>query len=117
MPEHRVIRWNRLTGNVWLAAEDNIGGTDLGQAFSQLDAYDLIGRAGFVRWSNMLPAYGPVRECLVSDKAQAYAERITDALTADLLDALMRCAVSNKYGSHDEQITVLKAELVKRAGA
>jgi hypothetical protein len=46
--------------------------------------------------------------------AARYAALIVEKNIDWLMDALMRCAITNNYGSHDEQIAVLRAEIARR---
>jgi hypothetical protein len=56
------------------------------------------------------------------DNVETYArERYVDAVTEmqddDLLDALQQATVSNSYGSHDDQIVILRSEILGRMNA
>ncbi len=46
--------------------------------------------------------------------AARYRNAVPDMRADDLLDALMRSAVANTYGSHTEQIAILRTELLAR---
>ncbi|MGB8506436.1 hypothetical protein [Mycobacterium sp.] len=54
------------------------------------------------------------QERIADQKRQAYLDRIYDMAHADVLDALQRAVLSNRYGSHDDMIADLRSEILKR---
>ena len=59
------VLFNKDTGTVWAEFSD---GTSvlLGSADNDSQAYLVVGDVGLVRMSDWLPAYGPVRSCMVA---------------------------------------------------
>ncbi len=48
------------------------------------------------------------------DVVAAYVEILQDLAHAKLIDELQRSARANSYGSHDEQIVLVREEILKR---
>lgn len=46
--------------------------------------------------------------------ATLYADRVLDMRAEDLLDDLESSVRQNRYGSHDDQIRIVRAELLRR---
>lgn len=69
MAGQALARFNPATGRVWVEF-DNGPTVQLSDARSAREAYQVIGRADLVRWSNWIPSYGPVRECRVGISAR-----------------------------------------------
>ena len=65
-----IGHWNKESGAVWVEdPEHALGRTvaHLGSAKTELAAYDAMAEAGYIRWSNLLPAPAPLFSCSLTD--------------------------------------------------